>query len=208
MKTIVAGYGKFGHIAVSRLSELDSCEEIRVIDIRIQDRAAYKNCRVIFYEADIIEYLTTFSDNESDLFIIPTVPFHLAAAYLTQLSKEFSYSNLDDRTIADLPNIYRVDKFNVCCSYADFLCPDDCSESECCSVTGEIRIPMFEKLSGLARDGVRIQVVRSMQALPGVGGFYLRDLEITVKKISDWDRFVLATSCRCHAILTGIARRL
>ncbi len=207
MKILIAGYGKFGHIAVSRLSQENWVSEIVVLDIETGDGSLDNNLQVSFLETDVVQYICALSYIHFDTFIIPTVPFHLAAACLLRLYGAYNLCVLHDDMVNTLPNIYRVDRYNVCCSYADFLCPDDCPESESCSVTGEIRTPMYNKLSNLEQEGSPVVVIRSQQLLPGIGGFYFGDLMETIHKTSELNSFVMATSCRCHAILTGITKR-
>lgn len=204
MKIVVAGYGKFGQIAVSRLSKEKWVSEIVALDIDPRDTSLERNLQARLLKTDAVQYICDLSLIHFDSFIIPTVPFHLAAACLLRLSGVYTPCVLRDDMVNTLPNIYRMDRYNVCCSYSDFLCPDDCPESESCSVTGEIRTPMYDKLLNLSQEVSPVVVIRSQQLLPGIGGFYFRDFMDTVQKISAQKSFIMATSCRCHAVLTGI----
>ncbi len=207
MKIVIAGYGKFGRLALSRLSKLDSSDKIIVLDTESKNLVIPDGAEFSFHKTDVVNFLETVPDDEEDFLLIPTAPFHIAAAYLSKVSTKLGFAEINHSLIENLPNVFILDQFNVCCSYSDFLCPDDCSESERCSVTGEIRLPLYEKLEGLGEPDSPVVVLRSHQCLPGVGGFYFSELKAITGKTESLDSFILATSCRCHAILTGFARK-
>ncbi|MDD3473855.1 MAG: hypothetical protein PHS86_13820 [Syntrophaceae bacterium] len=207
MKIIIAGYGKFGHLALTRLAELDFIPEIHVVDLHISDSGAPSHLDVNFHEIDILEYLINLTNVWDHCVIIPTVPFHLAAEYFLKIYTGFEKTILGDDLNETLPNVFRLDFSTICSSHADFLCPDNCPEATTCAVTGETRKPLFEKLSDTIYKGQRIRVIRSRQILPGIGGFKFRTIKRTAREIC-WDSsLVLATSCRCHGILTAIRRK-
>jgi hypothetical protein len=86
------------------------------------------------------------------------------------------------------------------------MCPDDCPEGDFCMVTGEPRDePLFRTLAKIAIPGFGIIVQRSFQVLPGIGGYPFADLRSLGQKIKQGP-YVLATSCKCHGILTGLRR--
>lgn len=203
MKIVVAGYGKFGRLAVSRLLEVPNIEEILVLDPACPDYPDPGHGNVQFERVDAVRYLSLISEENGAMVIIPTVPFHLAAAYLLSVSGSLESRPIPDELTDGLPNVYRVNRLNVCCSYADFLCPDDCPENDECTVTGEIRQPMFERLEGLSTRNLPLLVIRSRQIMPGIGGFDFSELRRLVERTAGLDEFILATACRCHAILTG-----
>ncbi len=206
MKFVIAGYGKFGHLALDRILKTIQNDGIVVVDHRTGHGLNVDDSRALFVNADATTYLQELTRNESDCLIIPTVPFHLAASYLLSVSESLSYFPMPDTFISRLPNVYRMNSVHVCCSYADFICPDNCEESGECSVTGEIRLPMFEKLERMSIGTLPVLTLKSLQILPGVGGFYLSKLIELVGMASHMDRFIMVTSCRCHAIITGFSR--
>jgi hypothetical protein len=104
-----------------------------------------------------------------------------------------------------LPNPMVVNESNIVCSRADFVCPDDCPEGELCTVTGKPREPLYDALERLELPGYNMLVQRSSQILPGVGGYRLGDLH-RLAHFVDKGRFLIATSCKCHGILTAITR--
>lgn len=210
MKIIVAGYGKFGKLAVERLSVCNEVREIIVLDPRLKRNETSDETPVgfpaSFHSVDAVQYLTKISRANTDYLIAPLTPFHLAASFIASVSDGLVYDSIRDSFIVDLPNVYRIDNFNVCCSYADFMCPDDCPENETCSVTAEIRRPMYERLATISTPDLPLAVLKSRQILPGLGGFYFGELLELINKTLSYDHFILATSCRCHAIMTGFSR--
>ena len=92
-------------------------------------------------------------------------------------------------------------------SYADFICPEDCAEPDCCTVTGEVRDkPLYSLLSQLSVSDFKVHVTRSHQLAPGVGGYRvsaLAEVADTLRKDKE-GKWLLGTSCRCHGILTAL----
>jgi hypothetical protein len=91
-------------------------------------------------------------------------------------------------------------------SNADFICPPDCPEAgRVCSVTGRRRPRnMHAFIRQIRAAGVKILVVRSFQLAPGVGGLRPRDLFEALRQIqSAATPVVLATACKCHAVLNS-----
>ena len=203
MKFIVAGFGKFGRLAVSRLSVKYNPGDILAIDPNLESKPLDRPGNVHFLRMDAVRHLSTISQKETDIMVIPTVPFHLAASYILSISNTLEFCHIPDNTISGLPNVYRVDTLNVCCSHADFLCADNCPENEVCTITGETRRPMFEILESLSTEARPVFVIRSHQILPGIGGYGLTELRRLFARLTGLDQFILSTSCKCHAILTG-----
>ena len=137
--------------------------------------------------------------------IIPMVPFNLAASYVLAKHANTREIAVPEEMIDLLPNPMVVNESNIVCSRADFVCPDDCPEGELCTVTGKPREPLYDALERLELPGYNILVQRSSQILPGVGGYRLGDLHGLVHLV-DKGRFLIATSCKCHGILTAITR--
>ncbi|MEW6352505.1 MAG: hypothetical protein AB1646_25950 [Thermodesulfobacteriota bacterium] len=97
-----------------------------------------------------------------------------------------------------------VDACTLCCSRADFLCPDDCPEGDLCSVTGMPRdLPLSETLEAVRVPGYVTLVQRSGQILPGIGGYPLGELRALGLHCAA-GRYLVATSCKCHGIVTAI----
>jgi hypothetical protein len=202
MNFVVAGFGKFGRMALERLRK--AYPEVGIVVVE-QDASCMQEVpsktRVHIGEAAAI--IAGSPELATDDVIVPMVPFNLAAEYVLRKRSGAQKALLPEGIIASVPNPYVLDQSNLVCSKADFLCPDDCPEGELCTVTGEPRVPLCDEIRQISLPGCRILVQQSFQILPGVGGYSfgsLRELENQVRR----GRHIIATSCKCHAILTCI----
>ncbi|MFW5854418.1 MAG: potassium transporter, partial [Thermodesulfobacteriota bacterium] len=77
-----------------------------------------------------------------------------------------------------------------------------------CTATGEPRKPnLFDVLRNTPFPEFHSRVIRSRQLGPGVGGYRPRQLFDLLDQLDQIKGDVLvATACRCHGVLTGIAR--
>jgi hypothetical protein len=92
-------------------------------------------------------------------------------------------------------------------SIATFRCPDNCDEPvDCCTVTGEPRLAnLFDVFRRIEIGGYLIQVVRSYQLAPGVGGYQLSILWRLLEEVRSTEKDVLiATACRCHGVINAL----
>lgn len=202
---VIAGYGQFGKLAASRLRGLYPQSSLVLID-RDSDKFTGpdvpKNVCTIIGEADtVVEDL--IRSTTVDQWIIPTVPFHLLARVISKHFPELHESVLPEQLASMVPNPSRVDPATLWCSYADFLCPDDCEEGDRCSVTGESREPLSTMLQGLTVSDKALRILVSRQLCPGIGGYSSSDLAIFLEGLVGFDG-VIGTSCKCHAVLTGL----
>jgi hypothetical protein len=132
-------------------------------------------------------------------------PFHLAARYAQEVRRNLVEDPFPERVEQRLPNAFRLGKGVVCLSLAAHLCPDDCEEGDICAVTGESRDPpLYERLETMPEIDRPLAVLRSAQILPGLGGYLFRDLASLAAGEAPPRRFI-ATSCRCHGIMTALA---
>jgi hypothetical protein len=203
---IILGFGKFGRLALERLTRCKPESRIIVVDNRADLADVWQFPCAAGASKDAVEFLmqNAFLD-ESDI-VIPMVPFHLAAAYVLARDPDIRETVLPPTLETVLPNAARVNPSTVTCSLADFLCPDDCPEEDVCTVTGEPRSkPLYEVLRKHKLPNFRVVVQRSYQILPGLGGYLLGDLDDLPAGIAK-GKYVLATSCRCHGVLTGLER--
>jgi len=206
MKYIIAGFGIFGRLALERLSSDAAAHRIIVIDTNLESQAIENLSGVEAIRADAVSFLVESGWLEDEDLVIPMVPFNLAARYVRGNHPEIREIPLPRELDAMLPNLFRLNDSNLCCSRASFMCPDDCPEGELCMVTGEPRDePLFETLAKIAIPGFGVIVQRSFQVLPGIGGYSLADLRSLGPKMKQGP-CVLATSCKCHGILTGLRR--
>jgi hypothetical protein len=135
--------------------------------------------------------------------IVPMVPFHFLAAYILKKDHQCSAIPVPPDLASNLPNPFALDDANLCCSRADFLCPDDCPEGDSCTVTGEPREPLYALIEQIRSPGFTVLVQRSFQILPGVGGYTLGDLRRLQRRI-ERGKYLVATSCKCHGIVTAL----
>lgn len=145
--------------------------------------------------------------------MVAAVPLHLAFEWLKKsLSPvaELRRSSPPQLLIPLLPHASIAPSGDLYASWADFLCPEDCREGPKCAVTGKPRPEsLYRRIAGLDLAGVNILVVRSYQLAAGVGGIRAADL-IRARNfiLSQEGTFLLATSCKCHAVITCFAKSI
>jgi hypothetical protein len=202
---VIAGLGKFGCLALERLRH--SFPHARIIVLEQDgEKSAYKSSpSVSIIEGDAVSLLLDAPLFHAEDLIIPMVPFNLAASYVLAKHANTREIAIPKEMLDLLPNPMVVNESNIVCSRADFVCPDDCPEGELCTVTGKPREPLYDALERLELPGYTILVQRSSQILPGVGGYRLGDLH-RLAQLVDKGRFLIATSCKCHGILTAVTR--
>jgi len=203
MTFIVAGYGKFGRLSVARLLRELVSPSITVVEKDAARLALGSPEGVQCVHGDAVEFLLRAGSIQPEDLILPMVPFHLAAEFVQARLTGAVRIPLPPGLSSLLPNPFIVNDSCLCCSRADFLCPDDCPEGDLCTVTGLPRDPLYRELENLLVPGVNIVVLRSVQILPGVGGYSFAELQ----RVTDRVRFgpnSLVTSCKCHSVLTAI----
>lgn len=141
--------------------------------------------------------------------IVPAIPVHLACEWLKgYLEGPYVIETIEvpEAIRSSLPYTWAGSEKSLLVSYADFMCPDDCTEPAFCTVTGESRDqPLHDLLSHLDIRGFRIHVIRSRQIGPGLGGYRMADLIKAAENIAEGEmgEWLLGTACRCHGILTA-----
>jgi hypothetical protein len=205
---IIAGFGKFGRLALERLTHAFPEETLILLD---HDPHAFSGGRhtgnVREIVTDAVKYLVEHRDDlgGSETWITPTAPLHLFAGVALGVVSDLRLAALPPTLPSLVPNPYQLDGSTICCSYADFVCPDDCEEGPLCTVTGESRQPLYSRLKGLVLPGYNVQILVSRQLCPGIGGYTSQDLFQCISEIQQGCT-VIGTSCRCHAILTAVTR--
>jgi hypothetical protein len=198
MKFVIAGFGKFGHIAVERLREAFPSPEIVVIDDnKLSLSQAPGGVDTIAGDAKSLLELVEIAPDDV---IIPMVPLNLAAAMISNGSRRPA---LPAGLEVGLPNARFVNESNLICSVSDYLCPDNCPQGDFCCVTGKFRDPLYGKLEQLTAGGKKVNVLRSFQIVPGVGGYTGQDFANLRDGLEPGVNYV-ATSCKCHAIITAV----
>jgi len=202
---VIAGLGKFGRLALERLQHSFPHSRIMVLEQDGEKSACKFSPLVSIIEGDAASLLQDAPLFHAEDLIIPMVPFNLAASYVLAKHANTREIAIPEEMLDLLPNPMVVNESNIVCSRADFVCPDDCPEAELCTVTGKPREPLYGALRRLELPGYDILVLKSSQILPGVGGYRLGDLH-RLAHLVDKGRFLIATSCKCHGILTAITR--
>jgi hypothetical protein len=205
MTFVIAGFGKFGRLALERLQ--NSFPQSRIIILeKGEGISSWKfSPQVLPIEGDAVSLLLDSPLIHAEDIIIPMVPFNLAASYVLARHADSYAIAAPEGLLPLLPNSLRINTSNIVCSRADFVCPDDCPEGPNCTLRGKPREPLYSLLERLDVDGYRMLVQRSSQILPGVGGYRLGDLHELADRV-DKGRLIVATSCKCHGILTAIEK--
>lgn len=213
---LILGAGKFGRLALERLSKEDAEAGFLVVDRSSQGLRATRDLTtapVELVEAEAAAYLTEgLSDSAPWDWIIPAVPEHVAFSWLRQ----GPLAGLEWETVAVPPELATLTPMSVrgregelYLSRALHLCPDDCSEPQRCPITGESReTALYEDLAALETSGYIIAVISSRQLAPGVGGYPPGRLLVLARDLAGLEGKVLvATACRCHGVVHGLERR-
>ncbi len=205
-KIWVIGGGRFGQIAIKRITKFIKGAEITLIDKKALS-LEYSHLKIV--QKDGVRWVDAMLKAQKEVdFIIPAFPEHFMVEWLKlQLSScdQLQPVEIKDKWLELLPHPYLGIKGRVYVSHADFLCPDACREPELnCTVTGKPRPEnLFSYLEKLEDLGMERIVIRSHQLLPGVGGIYPSDLWNVHRKILrlSGDMVMLGTACRCHGVV-------
>ena len=208
---LILGAGKFGRLALNRLTRQDAAASFLVVD---RDPAALKGdegagwTRVASEAAAFLAQQVR-DDGRWD-WIIPMVPVHVAFHWLMAgpLAGSAWQPVAAPEALAGLiPGSRRGPQGELYLSRARHLCPDDCAEPEVCPITGESRdLPLHQELASLHLAGYEIRVIASRQLAPGVGGYSphrLLDLARDMGALKG--NVLIATACRCHGVIHGLA---
>ncbi|MBI5523663.1 MAG: hypothetical protein HY910_13630 [Desulfarculus sp.] len=141
--------------------------------------------------------------------LVPCVPVHFLARWLlASLAAQGARTlPVPPQAEAGLPLLGRGQEGQLFLSLTNTLCPDDCPEpASICPKTGQPRgLPLYQRLMGLSLPGWGTAVLRSHQLAPGVGGLAASGmLEIRQRMAGQGGRWLIATACRCHGVLSGL----
>lgn len=212
---LILGAGKFGRLAVARLSECDPGACFVIVD---QNRAPLEappsgpGRRVAEIEGDVAAFLREHLANYASWdWLVPAVPVHVALVSLQAgpAGSDWQCMEVPEEVEHMAPAAIRGSQGELYLSRAAHICPDDCPSPEVCPVTGESRTPaLYEELAALNLPGFRVVVIPSQQLAPGVGGYAPRkllDLPAVIAGVGD--NLLLATACRCHGVVHALHRR-
>jgi hypothetical protein len=203
MSFVVAGYGKFGQLALERLTSAFRNTSVLVVEQSSDRLPRTPPSQVSFFRGDAVSFLLESPVLHDEDVIIPTVPFHLTAAYLLSAIPDSRALVFPTRLVELVPNPFTLDQWNLFASHAHFVCPDDCPGEARCTVTGEVREPLFSIMKGIEVPDFTTVVLESKQVLPGVGGYALRELKKMVKAVRQ-GKNIIATACQCHGVITAL----
>ena len=212
---LILGAGKFGLLALQRLSAQDPEARFVVVDHQAAALAEARSLGVAgadLIEAEAIPYLAAHLGPMSPWkWLIPMVPLHVAYAWLLAgpLAGQGWEQVVVPGELEDLaPLAIRGPQGELYLSLARHICPDDCDEPDICPVTGEVRDqPLFRRLAAASCPELPLLVVASEQLAPGIGGYSpgkLLKLADTVAATSG--PLLVATACRCHGVVPGLQR--
>ena len=210
----ILGAGHFGKLAVERLKQSGKKTTITIVD-QDPEKLHFDGVKTICDDAIqwLCQNLTT--DYQTVDIIIPSIPVHVAAEWLTGKLKENRKKNypelLSESFFDSLPNPIRTGPCQLLASFADFICPSSCDEPEdYCTQTGEKRAePLFRLLERLCPDDFTPFILQSHQLFPGIGGLYPQDLQRLYDHAlkAKQEKILVGSACRCHGIVDGFLIR-
>jgi hypothetical protein len=210
---LILGAGKFGRLALERLTACDPTARFAIVDqssVALALIPPNHNAHLDKIQAEVAEFVREhLSDYAAWDWLIPMVPVHVAAIMLKQELAADGWEFMEvPQAVADLaPVAVRGHQGELYLSRATHLCPDDCSEpGEVCPVSGESRTPaLFEMLAALTLPGFQVVVLASRQLAPGVGGYPPRELLGLADTVSkSRANLAVATACRCHGVMHAL----
>ncbi len=202
----IVGAGRFGLLALERLSKMQDGTRFGLIDPDIgdSDMAGHE-----FVCLDGVDFLNqNLVPGKGPDWIIPALPVHLAAEWVMVRMGPGRLSPVDLPPKIDscLPNPMRGQGKDIYVSHATFRCPDNCTEpDETCTVTKKPRMRnMYEILEEITFPPFKSLVAVSRQLGPGVGGYRPKQLFKILDEVKQAKAGILvSTACRCHGVLTG-----
>jgi len=152
-----------------------------------------------------------FSD--APKWVIPAVPIHVAFEWLFNTLRkdenlEVERLNVPEEADKQVPNPFRMSRETLYASFADFVCPDNCSEpADICTKTKEPRKGnLYEVLAKIDVSGFTPLVLRSHQLAPGVGGYTPESMNKLLHRVLETPgKYLIATSCRCHGVIDALS---
>ncbi len=211
---LVIGGGKYGCKAVEYLRESNrdfvvvdvnpNCEVVKVFNLKKSDKIKSKG--KYFIQGDLSKVLEVLEIVKPE-FVFPTAPIHIAAELARIKFNLKPWSEEVDRILTGLPMrvVVSCGTGTITVSYnRDSICLENCSSPDVCPVTKLKKpCPMYELIRFAYPNAF---VLISQQLKPGLGAILGGDLIEFLKWAEDKDRFVVATSCKCHGVITALTR--
>lgn len=212
-KYLILGGGKFGRLALERLSRQDADASFLIVDRDPTPLpAAVVRPAVQQVQAEAITFLVQHLGGAARFdWIVPMVPLHVTYHWLMQgpaVGADWRPAAVPEAVGRLVPAARRGPAGELYLSRAQHLCPDDCAEPAVCPVTFEARDPsLYQQLAALNLPGYQVRVIASRQLAPGVGGYPPRSLFDLARDLDDvMGKVLIATACRCHGVVHGLVR--
>jgi hypothetical protein len=204
----IIGAGECGTRAAKNLRKKYPEASLTVVD---QDQGALDGLEDFPIECICMEgalYLEAHLDGQSEPdWIIPAVPIHLAFEWVRRkLSRDgrIEVEAVPQAIESMLPNPKRGMQGQLYVSYADFRCPDHCTEPyDICTWTGKPRKGLlYKRIEEITCMDYTSIVMRSHQLAGGVGGYEPQALRDSLAEVSKtMTPVIYSTACLCHGVM-------
>ncbi len=210
---LILGAGKFGRLALQRLTRHDRAARFAIVDRNpeaLKTAGEPASDRITAVRGDAIQYLAGHLPEAAWDWILPMVPEHVAYAWLRLTPtgrRGWEPARVPEALLGLAPLAIRGSAGELYLSRATQVCPDNCLEpEEGCPISGQVwELPLHEELRRLVLPEWRMLVIASRQLAPGVGGYPPGELLRLEKELGrSQDRVFIATACRCHGVVHGL----
>jgi hypothetical protein len=202
------GAGQFGARAAERLRRKNPEAVITVVDQDLEALDRLGDVVIDRVHEEAVSYLDACLNRPNEpQWVIPAVPIHLAFEWVRcKLEKmgHIEIFNVPEEVKERLPNPKTGNEGQIFLSYADFRCPDHCTEPyDVCTWTGKPRKGLlYRRLEEIVYKDFRSVVIRSHQLAPGVGGYQPESLRTSLAEVVEGECPILyATACLCHGVM-------
>ena len=204
----IIGAGKFGTRAVEKLYKKYPEASFTVVDHDQQALNGLENSSIERICTEGVSYVEVHVDGQREPdWIIPAVPIHLAFEWVRRRispERRIEVEPVPHEIDEMLPNPKRGMKGQLYVSYADFRCPDHCTEPyDLCTWTGKPRKGLlYKKIEEISYKDYKSIVIRSRQLAGGVGGYQPEALKRSLLEVLEANTPVLySTACLCHGVM-------
>lgn len=215
-KALIIGGGRFGLMAVRRLSAEASPAEVLAVVEPAPGPELLELCQGLGLEVrreDGVQAVhAALAGPQPPEWILPCLPKHLLVEWLLLdlAGLEPTLLPLPDQALdgLDLAMALPGPRQAWHLSLTDTICPDDCPEpAGHCPKTGQPRgRDLHLRLAELRRPGFATAVLRSHQLAPGLGGLRFGEMlalrDLLAARAGRW---LVATACRCHGVLQALS---
>lgn len=206
----IIGAGRFGKIALERLSAENTGRRFFVVDTNAGHLPVGLKSHVTVINEDGSAFLKrALPLQPAPEWIVPALPVHLAAQWCLGQWADIRVRRCTppEGIESCLPNPLCGMTGDLYVSMATFQCPDNCPEpADYCPVTRKKRLEnMYDKIRQMKIPGFEVLLVQSRQLAPGVGGYRPEALFWLRRHLKQkTGEFLVATACRCHGVITPV----